>query len=70
MGRHKKSVDRPCMPDVKYNSKVVSKFVTRMMLDGKKSICTNVLYDAKAGDSVGKTSYDVAKEVEEYIKNK
>ena len=27
------------------------------------------LYDAKAGDSVGKTSYDVAKEVEEYIKN-
>ena len=30
----------------------------------------NVLYDAKAGDSVGKTSYDVAKEVEEYIKNK
>lgn len=28
-----------------------------------------VLYDAKAGDKVGKTSYDVAKEVEEYIKN-
>ena len=28
-----------------------------------------VLYDAKAGDSVGKTSYDVAQEVEEYIKN-
>ena len=27
-----------------------------------------VLYDAKAGDSVGKTSYDVAKEVEEYLK--
>ncbi len=29
----------------------------------------NILYDAKAGDKVGKTSYDVAKEVEEYIKN-
>ena len=28
----------------------------------------NILYDAKAGDKVGKTSYDVAKEVEEYIK--
>ena len=27
----------------------------------------NVLYNAKAGDKVGKTSYDVAKEVEEYI---
>ena len=29
----------------------------------------NILYDAKAGDKVGKTSYDVEKEVEEYIKN-
>ena len=29
-----------------------------------------VLYDAKAGDGIGKTSYDVAKEVEEYIQNK
>lgn len=29
-----------------------------------------ILYDAKAGDSVGKTSYDVAKEVEEYINSK
>ena len=28
-----------------------------------------VLYNAKAGDSVGKTSFDVAKEVEEYITN-
>ena len=31
---------------------------------------SGVLYDAKAGDSVGKTSYDVAKEVEDYINNK
>lgn len=29
-----------------------------------------ILYDAKAGDKVGKTSYDVAKEVEDYINNK
>ncbi|MDO5555982.1 MAG: adenylate kinase [Clostridia bacterium] len=29
-----------------------------------------ILYSAKAGDKVGKTSYDVAKDVEEYIKNK
>ena len=35
MGRHKKSIDRPVMPDEKYNSQVVSKFVARMMLDGK-----------------------------------
>ena len=35
MGRHKKSVNRPVMPDERYNSVVISKFVTRMMLDGK-----------------------------------
>ncbi len=46
MGRHKKSVDRPITPDVKYNSVVVSKFVNRMMLDGKKSICTAIIYEA------------------------
>ncbi|MCH5290176.1 MAG: 30S ribosomal protein S7 [Treponema sp.] len=46
MGRHKKSVNRPIMPDQKYNSVVVSKFVTRMMLDGKKSICTKIVYEA------------------------
>ena len=46
MGRHKKSIERPMLPDVKYNSKVVSKFVCRMMLDGKKSICTKIVYEA------------------------
>lgn len=46
MGRHKKSIERPIMPDVKYNSTVVSKFVTRMMLDGKKDICVSIVYEA------------------------
>lgn len=46
MGRHKKSVNRPVVPDVKYNSQVVSKLVTRMMLNGKKSVCTTIVYDA------------------------
>ncbi len=46
MGRHKKSVNRPLTPDVKYNSVVVSKFVNRMMLDGKKSICAQIVYEA------------------------
>ena len=46
MGRHKKSVNRPVMPDEKYNSPVITKFVTRMMLDGKKQTCQRVVYDA------------------------
>ena len=46
MGRHKKSIDRPIIPDERYNSKVVAKFVTRMMKDGKKSICQRIVYQA------------------------
>ena len=46
MGRHKKSIDRPLTPDAKYNSKVVTKFVGRMMLDGKKATCTKIVYEA------------------------
>ena len=34
------------MPDVKYNSKVISKFVNRMMLDGKKETCQKIVYQA------------------------
>lgn len=46
MGRHKKSVNRPIVPDVKYNSPVITKFVSRMMLDGKKDVCTKIVYKA------------------------
>ena len=46
MGRHKKSVNRPIMPDAKYNSLVVSKLVQRMMVDGKKQTCINIVYEA------------------------
>lgn len=46
MGRKNKSVNRPVMPDVKYNSVVISKFVSRMMLDGKKATSVRIVYSA------------------------
>ena len=46
MGRKNKSVNRPVMPDVKYNSVVISKFVSRMMLDGKKATTVRIIYGA------------------------
>lgn len=46
MGRKKKSIDRGHAPDVKYNSTTVSRFICRMMWQGKKSICTGIVYDA------------------------
>jgi small subunit ribosomal protein S7 len=48
MGRKTKVPVRPVMPDIKYNSAVVSKFIARMMLQGKKSIATGIMYDAMA----------------------
>lgn len=46
MGRKNKSIDRPIAPDAKYHSVVVTKFVTRMMIDGKKATSTRIIYEA------------------------
>jgi small subunit ribosomal protein S7 len=46
MGRKKKTVDRGIGPDPRYNSVVVSKFVNRMMWDGKRSIGLRIVHDA------------------------
>ncbi len=56
MRRPHKKIDR-ITPDLKYNSKKVSKFINYIMLDGKKSVAKKIVYDAldiikekKAGD--------------------
>ena len=46
MGRKNKSINPPVMPDTRYNSTVISKFVGRMMLDGKKSVSMRIVYEA------------------------
>ncbi|MDR3172491.1 MAG: 30S ribosomal protein S7 [Treponema sp.] len=46
MGRKKKTVDRGIIPDPKYNSVVVSKFVNRMMWEGKRSVGLRIVHDA------------------------
>ncbi|MHC4740309.1 MAG: 30S ribosomal protein S7 [Planctomycetota bacterium] len=44
-------------PDSKYGSKLVSKFINALMLDGKKSTAQSVFYDAL--DIIGKKITDV-----------
>jgi small subunit ribosomal protein S7 len=46
MGRKKKTIDRGILPDPKYNSVVVSKFVNRMMWEGKRSVALRILHEA------------------------
>jgi len=48
MGRKKKTIDRGILPDPKYNSVVVSKFVNRMMWQGKRSIALRIVHDSLA----------------------
>jgi small subunit ribosomal protein S7 len=33
-------------PDPRYKSETITRFVNRMMLDGKRSICSRIVYDA------------------------
>ena len=48
MARRKVAPVRDILPDPRYNSKVVEKFIRRMMVGGKKSISTKIIYDAMA----------------------
>jgi len=44
MARRKVASKRITIPDSRYNKVVVAKFISRMMLEGKKSIATRLLY--------------------------
>jgi small subunit ribosomal protein S7 len=46
MARRKVASKRITIPDSRYNNVVVAKFISRMMLKGKKSIATRLLYKA------------------------
>ncbi len=46
MARRREIPKREVLPDPKYNSKLVSKFVNVMMEDGKKSVAEGICYGA------------------------
>ena len=46
MPRRREVPEREIIPDSKYNSKLVSKFIRAIMRDGKKSLAEAILYDA------------------------
>jgi len=46
MSRRNRPVRRIILPDPRFNSKVVSKFVNNLMERGKKSLATGIVYDA------------------------
>ncbi len=50
--RKRRAVKRDVLADPMYNSKLVTKLINRIMLDGKKGIAQNILYE----------SFDIIKE--------
>ena len=61
MSRDRKAPVRKATPDAIYHSTVVEKFICRMMIHGKKSISTRIIYTAmeKIAEKSGENALDV-----------
>src|SRR4029079_4760750 len=46
MPRRAKIVQRPVVPDARYNSELVTRFTNKIMQRGKKGLAERILYDA------------------------
>ena len=46
MSRRHRATEREILPDAKYGNVEISKFITKVMQDGKKSIARTIVYDA------------------------
>lgn len=46
MSRRKKAIKRPILPDPRYDSQTVAKFINVMMYDGKRALSERIFYDA------------------------
>ncbi len=70
MGRKKFIRERVVLPDSRYGSTVVTKFITRMMLDGKKATSQRVMYEAleKLAEKSGKDGLEVFEKALENVK--
>ncbi len=70
MSRDSKAPVRTISPDAVYSSPVVAKFINRMMVAGKKSIATKILYTAMKSieEKSGENALDVFTKAVENVK--
>lgn len=68
--RKKQAVKKDVLPDPIYNSKVVTKLINSIMLDGKKGTAQKILYDAfeMIKEKTGKEPMEVFNQALENIK--
>ncbi len=53
----------PVLPDPRFNSELVTKFVNNLMLEGKKSVALSIFYDAidRVSDKTGEDGLEIFK---------
>ena len=68
--RRRKAPVRPVLPDPVHGSKVLTKFINAVMLDGKKSTAQKVMYDAleRIESKSGEKGIDVFNKAMENVK--
>ena len=70
MSRRRKAIKRQVMPDPKFNDKIVSKFTSCLMYDGKRSTAEKIVYGAfefiekKVGSEPLKVFHDALENVQ------
>ena len=69
MSRRRGSIERKIEPDVRYNSLLVTKFINKLMLDGKKEKVRNIFYKALDKIAQVKQGEDPFKVFNEAVKN-
>ena len=70
MSRRNAAVARDVLPDPVYGSKVVTKLINQVMLDGKRSIAQTIVYDAfnTASSKLNVPAMDMFNQVMENLK--
>ena len=70
MSRRNKAPVRETLPDPRYGSKTVEKFICRLMLNGKKSVATTIVYDALdiAAKKSGEKALDIFNKAVDNVK--
>jgi len=68
--RRRRAPQRPVLPDPVYGSKVVTKFINAIMLDGKKSVAQKIMYGAleRIESKTGEKGIDVFNKALENVK--
>lgn len=68
MARRRQAEKRAILPDPKYKSELIAKFINMLMLDGKKSVAEKVVYGALEAVS-SKTRSDAIEALEKALDN-